>query len=117
VSRYFTRVPIPSSHNHAEREVQQKWKIRLYQNRAQNQNLSPKETGDPGRKKRERERERETKLLVQHDVFFGIELLLRYSFQEILELGDARLHEGPSLLKLYHFALFVHRPGATQPIT
>jgi hypothetical protein len=27
------------------------------------------------------------------------------------------LHEGPSLLKLYHFALIVHRHGATKPIT
>jgi hypothetical protein len=75
-----------------------------------------KRNGRPGEGE-ERERERETIILVKPDVFLGIELLLRYSFQEILELGDARLHEGPSLLKLYHFALFVHRPGATQPIT
>jgi hypothetical protein len=75
-----------------------------------------KRNGRP-REEEERERERETKLLVKHDVFFGIELLLRYSFQEILELGDALLHDGPSLLKLYHFALPVHRHGASKPMT
>jgi hypothetical protein len=73
---------------------------------------------------RPRERERENKnkkKRVKHDVFLGIDLLLRYSFQEILEHGDALLHDGPSLLKLYHFALIVppekNRFGPTEPMT
>jgi len=81
-------------------------------------NLSSKETGDRGR---EREKIKKKKKRVKHDVFLGIDLLLRYSFQEILELGDALLHDGPSLLKLYHFALIVppekNRFGPTEPMT
>lgn len=50
---------------------------------------------------------------VEHHVLLGVELLLGDAFEQVFELGDALLHEVPSLLKLDDLT-FRHRHSRMQ---